>query len=109
MKALPPKQKMVYNSIKAECLKTISEKFERISTKINMLWGNPECEQYLRSLAVNDRPDPRQGFPFGVLNSIMVLANMHAELFGSNLTITLGKVEQDKPRDIWSYTVFSNK
>lgn len=54
--------------------------FARISTAIETLWGNKECETYMESLIISNRPD-RQGFPVEVGSIILKLYNVHAACF----------------------------
>jgi hypothetical protein len=102
-------QNTLFDKIKNDCLRVISANFQRVSTQIELIWGTPECENYLRSLMINDRTDSRQGFPFEVLDSIMSLANLHAEKYGSNLMIVFGKVEEIKSTDIWKSQFIQDK
>lgn len=63
----------------------LREQYPRIINKVALLWPYPgECEEYLKSLVVDDRGG-RQGFPFAVLAEITALRShyhdMHSSLF----------------------------
>ena len=64
-----------------ECLHLISLRFERISTKLQLLLGAPEFEIEMRKLVVDDRGN-RAGFPKQVLTELLRLSALHTERYG---------------------------
>jgi hypothetical protein len=71
---------------KITALETIeSQGFKRISDAIGVLWGNKECEEYLKRLIIDDRGN-RAGFPEAVLRALLKLHNLHTQQFTFELT-----------------------
>jgi len=59
----------------------IIQKFSpRISTAIELMWGNPELETYFDKLIVDDRGG-RAGFPKPVMDALLRLYNDHTRRF----------------------------
>ena len=46
--------------------------FPSIAENITLVWGNPECEDYLNKLMINNRSN-RQGFSLDVMSELMLL------------------------------------
>lgn len=68
------------------CIKSALETiFPNIAENLTLVWGNPECEDYLNKLMINNRSN-RQGFSLDVMSELMLL-----------LDIT----ERERP-DIWA-------
>ncbi|MGH8664319.1 MAG: hypothetical protein ACREUX_08620 [Burkholderiales bacterium] len=51
------------------------EDYPRISTRIQQLWGTPDCEGYLNSLVLDTRGD-RQGFPPATMEELLYLGRL---------------------------------
>ncbi len=49
--------------------------FPHIAESLTLVWGNPECENYLSKLMINNRSD-RQGFSLDVMNELMLLMDI---------------------------------
>jgi hypothetical protein len=62
--------------------------FPNIAENLTLVWGNPECEDYLNKLMINNRSN-RQGFSLDVMSELMLL-----------LDIT----ERERP-DIWADSI----
>jgi len=62
--------------------------FPNIAENLTLVWGNPECEDYLNKLMINNRSN-RQGFSLDVMSELMLL-----------LDIT----ERERP-DIWAEAI----
>ena len=52
------------------------QQFPHIQEKLEVLWGEPECYAYLKTLTVSDRDD-RMGFPQAVFRSLVELLVLH--------------------------------
>ncbi|MBU1690201.1 MAG: hypothetical protein KJ958_15680 [Gammaproteobacteria bacterium] len=46
--------------------------FPNIAENLTLVWGNPECEDYLNKLMINNRSN-RQGFSLDVMSELMLL------------------------------------
>lgn len=66
--------------------------FPNIAENITLIWGNPECEDYLNKLMINNRSN-RQGFSLDIMSELMLL---------------IGIIEREHP-DIWSDFITINK
>jgi hypothetical protein len=75
----------------------IAGAFPRIAQAIEMLWGNPELDDYLNRLIVDDRGD-RQGFPPHVITALLALSKQHLEQFGFR-----------REKDAWSHDPYYAK
>lgn len=62
--------------------------FPNIAENITLVWGNPECEDYLNKLMINNRSN-RQGFSLDVMGELMLL---------------IGITEREHP-DIWADSI----
>ncbi len=62
--------------------------FPNIAENLTLVWGNPECEDYLNKLMINNRSN-RQGFSLDVMSELMLL---------------MGITERERP-DIWADTI----
>lgn len=51
--------------------------FLRISNAIELMWGTPECDDYISKLIVDFERDNRVGFPQEVFSSILSLYSIH--------------------------------
>jgi len=51
------------------------EDYPRISTRIQQLWGSPECEAYLNNLVIDTRGN-RKGFPPAVMEELLYLGRL---------------------------------
>ncbi|MPZ42276.1 MAG: hypothetical protein GEV05_02525 [Betaproteobacteria bacterium] len=51
------------------------EDYPRISTRIEQLWGTPDCEAYLNSLVIDTRGN-RQGFPPAMMEELLYLGRL---------------------------------
>lgn len=51
------------------------EDYPRISTRIQQLWGSPECEGYLNNLVIDTRGN-RKGFPPAVMEELLYLGRL---------------------------------
>jgi hypothetical protein len=71
--------------------KIIGEKFPKILTRIEMLWGSMELHNYLEHTLFTDRSN-RQGFPVDVLRALGELHVEHTRLLKRNNMISV---------DIW--------
>lgn len=49
--------------------------FPNIAVNLTLVWGNPECEDYLNKLMINNRSN-RQGFSLDVMSELMLLIEM---------------------------------
>jgi hypothetical protein len=49
--------------------------FPNIAENLTLVWGNPECEDYLNKLMINNRSN-RQGFSLDVMSELMLLIEM---------------------------------
>jgi len=78
--SIKPSQPEIIHIISA--LETI---FPNIAENLTLVWGNPECEDYLNKLMINNRSN-RQGFSLDVMSELMLL---------------IGITERENP-DIWA-------
>lgn len=62
--------------------------FPNIAENLTLVWGNPECEDYLNKLMINNRSN-RQGFSLDVMSELMLL---------------MGITERERP-DIWAEAI----
>lgn len=62
--------------------------FPNIAENLTLVWGNPECEDYLNKLMINNRSN-RQGFSLDVMSELMLL---------------MGITERERP-DIWADSI----
>ncbi len=46
--------------------------FPNIMENLTLVWGNPECEDYLNKLMINNRSN-RQGFSLDIMSELMLL------------------------------------
>ena len=60
-----------------------------VARRIYDIWPYPECPEYLNKLLLQDRLEPRQGFPKEVISALMELQ----ELRGTG-----------QPNDIWGHS-----
>jgi len=51
------------------------EDYPRISTRIQQLWGSPECEAYLNNLVIDTRGN-RKGFPPPMMEELLYLCRL---------------------------------
>lgn len=51
------------------------EDYPRISTRIQQLWGSPECESYINNLVIDTRGN-RKGFPPAVMEELLYLGRL---------------------------------
>jgi hypothetical protein len=51
------------------------EDYPRISSRIEQLWGTPDCEAYLNSLVIDTRGN-RQGFPPAMMEELLYLGRL---------------------------------
>jgi hypothetical protein len=51
------------------------EDYPRISTRIEQLWGTPDCEAYLNGLVIDTRGN-RQGFPPAMMEELLYLGRL---------------------------------
>lgn len=51
------------------------EDYPRISSRIQQLWGSPECEAYLNNLVIDTRGN-RKGFPPAVMEELLYLGRL---------------------------------
>lgn len=56
----------------------INPSFHRINVNIKNKWGSFDCDEYLLSLLIDDRPN-RQGFPALVYSSLRELLALHED------------------------------
>jgi hypothetical protein len=56
-------------------VKAAIEDYPRIATRIQQLWGTPECEGYITNLVVDTRGD-RKGFPPQVMEELLYLTRL---------------------------------
>jgi hypothetical protein len=61
-------------------LSNLENLFPYIVQKIELLWGNRECETYLKSLFIDARGG-RSGFPPDILSELNVLLDTHVHLY----------------------------
>lgn len=58
---------------------------ERISQRIDALWGTEDCRNYLLELLTykvdNERPEPRKGFPLHILLELLKKLEEHDKYF----------------------------
>jgi tankyrase len=54
----------------------LEEKYDRVLTRIEQLWGKPEIEDYFSDLII-DRRGGRRGFPKDALDEIILLRQLH--------------------------------
>ena len=59
----------------------LENKFPRIISLLEDIWGEPECRNYLNHLIVDSRDGERQGFEVEVASDILFLLEMHDLLF----------------------------
>jgi hypothetical protein len=64
--------------------------YPHVYTKLELLWGEPECEKYLNSLVISNREGNRAGFPEVVM---IELLNVHELL--------TAPVVAEKPSSVW--------
>lgn len=62
--------------------------FPNIADNLTLVWGNPECEDFLNKLMINNRSN-RRGFSLDVMSELMLL---------------LGITERERP-DIWTEAI----
>ena len=72
---------MTITADKLHALSTIESQFPKISSRLELLWGSPEFEMYIKELSIVDR-DHRQGFPPEIFSAILTLEKIHWEKFG---------------------------
>ena len=63
-------------------------KWERISVRLEAIWGSRECHDYLRQLTIMDR-EGRNGFPVQVNDILFELVHEHYTFY-------------EPPTDVWS-------
>ncbi|MDP2639962.1 MAG: hypothetical protein Q8Q16_04740 [Betaproteobacteria bacterium] len=68
----------------------IQRLFPRIAKAIELMWGNPELDDYLHKLILDQRGD-RVGFPAEVLGALLKLHNQHTARF-----------KFQRPEDAWA-------
>ena len=51
------------------------EDYPRIATRIQQLWGTPECEAYLNNLVIDTRGN-RKGFPPPMMEELLYLGRL---------------------------------
>ena len=61
----------------------IREKYPRIATAIELMWGSREMDTYFSRLIVNERND-RAGFPREIMAAILTLSADHVRRFKFN-------------------------
>jgi len=64
--------------------------FPNIAENITLVWGNPECEDYLNKLMINNRSN-RQGFSLDVMSELMLLLDItereHTDIWADSIKI----------------------
>lgn len=65
----------------AEHLSEIERRFPHVAESVVQRWGKPEALRYLDSLMMDSRGG-RQGFPFEVLQELMLLRDVHVLNYG---------------------------
>lgn len=55
--------------------------FPHVSKKLTLLWGTAECSKYLNELIYDSCRAGRRGFPIECADEIMLLHNVHGEVF----------------------------
>lgn len=58
---------------------TLEQKFPHLAKKLTALWLSEPCAVLLSSLMISDRPD-RQGFPYDVLEDLIMLTEINTML-----------------------------
>lgn len=60
-------------------LKLIEDKYPHISLNIRIFWGSEEFVEYIDSIIINTRNEPREGFDSTIFEAIILLSNIHSE------------------------------
>ena len=60
------------------------EEYPRICTRVQQLWGTPECEPYLNTLVIDTRGN-RQGFPPPMMEELLYLGRLSRALVILNI------------------------
>lgn len=64
--------------------------FPNIAENLTLVWGNPECEDYLNKLMINNRSN-RQGFSLDVMSELMLLLDItergHTDIWADSIKI----------------------
>ena len=64
--------------------------FPNIAENLTLVWGNPECEDYLNKLMINNRSN-RQGFSLDVMSELMLLLDItereHPDIWADSIKI----------------------
>lgn len=68
------------NSIPPELLQGVISNYPVIVSRIDLMWGYIELNDYLSNLMVSDR-NGRQGFPPEVFKQLMVISEAHKKAF----------------------------
>jgi hypothetical protein len=80
-KGIPVATKTPIPASKSELCAKLTN-FPHIVSRIDLMWGCPECRTYLYGLAVVDGSKPnRQGFPFEALDALVLLLALHDQFF----------------------------
>ena len=58
---------------------TLEQRFPHLAKKLTGLWASEPCAIFLSSLMISDRPD-RQGFPYDVLEDLIMLTEINMVL-----------------------------
>lgn len=65
--------------------------FPNIAENLTLVWGNPECEDYLNKLMINNRSD-RQGFSLDVVSELMLLMSIterkHPDIWADSIKLS---------------------
>jgi len=61
-------------------LAILKDSYPRIASAIELMWGHPECEDYVNKLILNDRGS-RQGFPKDAMSALLGLFRLHTQAF----------------------------
>lgn len=59
----------------------LESSFPRVINQISIIWGSPECRQYLKKLVVQEFDRNREGFSYQVMNELNNLLDQHDSEF----------------------------
>lgn len=57
-----------------------NSQYAKIASRISLIWGTKECNDYLHSLIITDRDD-RQGFPPHIFEQLLKLYLYHEDKY----------------------------
>ena len=64
-----------------EDFKLVEESFPHIANKLELMWGNKECYDFLNNLFLDTRDGKRQGFPKPIASALHRISTLHDEQY----------------------------